>query len=101
MGRTIFCNFSGALADLPKGKRTPLNALQVLEKHPRVSTFDRSEMPWLNMLLNDLLNQGLILQIDQPYRWHRYELMTAGRQMLVGHETPNVRAKPGAVGDSA
>jgi hypothetical protein len=82
MSRVIVCNFSGALADLPKGQRTPLAALQVLERHPRVSTFDRGEMPWLNRLLGDLLHQGLIVQVDEPYPWHRYELAATGRQML-------------------
>ena len=91
MDRMIVCSFSGALANLPKANRTPLDALQVLEKHPRVSTFDRCEKPWLNRLLNDLLHRGLIMEINDPYPWHRYELMTTGRQMLVGHETPNVK----------
>ena len=90
MDRMIVCSFSGVLADLPKANRTPLDALQVLEKHPRVSTFDRCEKPWLNRLLNDLLHRGLIMEINDPYPWHRYELMTTGRQMLVGHETHNV-----------
>ena len=82
MSRVIVCSFSGALADLPKGQRTPLAALRVLEKRPRVSTFDRGEMPWLNRLLCDLLHQGLIVQVDEPYPWHRYELAAAGREML-------------------
>ena len=89
MDRVIMCSFSGALADLPKGQRTPLDALRVLEKRPRVSVFDRCELPWLNRLLGDLLHQGLILQIDEQYPWYRYELMTAGRQMLAHHEPPN------------
>jgi hypothetical protein len=87
MDRVIVCSFSGALADLPRGKRTTLDALQVLEKHPRVSTFDRSELPWLNRLLYDLLQQGLIFEMDEPYPWHRYELLSAGRQMLAAAHT--------------
>ena len=83
-GRVIVCRFSGALADLPKGKRTILDALQALEKHPLVSTFDRGELPWMNRLLGELLHQGLILELKEEYPWHRYELMTAGRQMLAG-----------------
>ncbi len=82
MSRVILCSFSGVIAGLRRGRRTPLAALQVLEKHPRVSTFDLGEMPWLNRLLGDLLHQVLIVQVDEPYPWHRYEITTAGRQML-------------------
>ena len=89
MDKVILCSFSGALAGLPRGQRTPLAALRILEKNPRVSAFDRCELPWLNRLLGDLLRQGLVLEIDEPYPWHRYELMTAGRQMLAPSEPPN------------
>ena len=83
-------SFSGALADLPKVQRGTIDALRVLELHPRVSAFDRSELRWLDDLLRDLLNQRLIVEIAAAYPWYRYELMTAGRQILLGSKTLNV-----------
>lgn len=85
----FFDCFSGALADTPKGQRGITSALQVLEHHPRVSTFDRSEHRWLDDLLRDMLQQRLIVEIAAGYPWHRFELMTAGRQMLAGSKTHN------------
>lgn len=72
-------SFSGALADLPNGKRTTVDALRVLDKHPRVSTFDRGPA-WLESLLRSLKDEGLIVELDEPYPWHRYALTEAGRE---------------------
>ena len=87
---TIFIDsFSGALAALPKGQRGVINALQVLESHPMVSAFDRSEWRWLDDLLRHLLQQKLIAPVDAGYPWHRFVLTPAGRQILAGSKTPN------------
>lgn len=85
-GRPIFLDsFSGALSDLPKGQRTQEHALRVLAADPRVSTFERGT-PWLERLLLDLKDGGLIVELDAAYPWHHYSLTEAGRRMLEGDE---------------
>ena len=81
--RVLLDSFSGALADLPKRQRTQLDALRTLANHPRVSTWDRSELPWLDSLVRGLKRDALIVEIDEPYPWHRYALTDAGHKMLV------------------
>lgn len=67
------CSFSGAVAALKPSLRTPANVLAVLEKHPRVSTFDMSETPWLAGCIDTLLAKGLIVEDkSEPYPWHRF-----------------------------
>jgi hypothetical protein len=44
--KVMLDSFSGALVDLPKGRRDTLNALAVLEKHPRVSVWDLGIWSW-------------------------------------------------------
>ena len=67
------CSFSGAVVDLKPRMRTPANVLAVLAKHPRVSTFDMSETPWLAGCIDTLLSQGLIVEDKtEPYPWHRF-----------------------------
>lgn len=78
MSRIFIDCFSGSLADLPKGKRTTVDALRVLAEHPRVSTFDRGPA-WLESLLADLKQKGLIVEVDEPYPWHRFALTEAGK----------------------
>ena len=73
--------FSGSLGELPKGQRTQENALRVLAADPRVSTFERGTA-WLEHLLSELTGNGLIVEENEPYPWHRYSLTTAGRRML-------------------
>lgn len=82
MSHIFIDSFSGALADLPKGKRTTVDALQVLAEHPRVSTFDRGPA-WLESLLADLKQQGLIVEVDEPYPWHRFALTEAGKAVTL------------------
>lgn len=91
-GRVFLDCFSGSLGELPKGKRTTLDALRVLADDPRVSTFERGPA-WLEALISDVLHGGLVVELDEPYPWHRYRLTDAGRQMLASHEPPNVEAK--------
>jgi hypothetical protein len=79
----MLCSFSGALAELPRGKRTPLEALRVLQRDPAVSTLDLSENRWLLLLVRDMLTQGLIeSRPDVGYPWLRYELTREGLAML-------------------
>lgn len=78
-------SFRGALAELPKGRRTELDALRVLAEHPRVSAFDLSEAPWLHRLVRGMQRAGLIEQDRaEPYPWHRFNITDKGRAMLRG-----------------
>ena len=72
-GSTFLCSFSGAAADLPRKQRTPENVLAVLRKHPRISTFDMSEHPWLCGCIDKLKADGKITEDRrEPYPWHRF-----------------------------
>lgn len=83
--KVMLDSFSGALADLPPRRRTPENALAVLAKRPRVSTWDMSETPWLQRLVTNLKGEGLIAEVKtERYPWHRYELTDKGRRRLAG-----------------
>lgn len=77
---TFLNNFRGALADLKKGERTEANALAVLAKHPRVSTFDMCEYAWVRSLIGDLKRAGRIVEVAEPYPWHRYEVVAPTQQ---------------------
>lgn len=82
--------FSGSLGQLPKSKRTAQDALRVLADDPRVSTFERGPL-WLENLLQALEGDGLIVELDEPYPWHKFRLTDAGRQALAGSKTPNAK----------
>lgn len=75
-------SFSGALCDLKTTQRTEANAVAVLAKSPRVSTWDM-ETKWVRSLLNDLTRSGLIVEVmSEPYPWHRYALTNKARALL-------------------
>jgi len=81
------CNFSGDLMDLKKKDRTEENALRVLNKSPRVSTWDMTEK-WINrtelwIFLKDWEKRGLIKSVDEPYPWHKYVLTKTGKEVMV------------------
>ena len=78
-------NFSSALADLKKDKRTEGNALALMAKHPRVSTWDMSAK-WLRGLIDTLKRKGYIVEHDEPYPWHRFEVTEAGNERLKKEE---------------
>jgi len=67
-------SFSGAAAELKGKNRTSKNVLSVLAKHPRVSTFDMSDLGWLRDIIESLLQRGLIVEVTEPYPWHRYKV---------------------------
>ena len=80
---TFLDSFSGAIADLPKQRRTQQEALRVLSKHPRVSTWDMSECAWVRNLVGDLLRAGLIVEDkSEPYPWHRYKITAQGQAAM-------------------
>jgi hypothetical protein len=86
--RPIFLDsFSGALAELPPGRRTVADALRALSRDPRVSTFERGK-PWLERLIRELLDAGLVVEDKaEPYPWHRFVLTEAGRAALQNSPT--------------
>ena len=87
------CSFRGALAELPRHKRTVTNGLRALSIDPRVSVWERGT-PWLERLIADLLHQGLIAKDRaEPYPWCRFNLTDKGRALLSG-------AAPGATGET-
>jgi hypothetical protein len=90
--KVMLDSFSGALVDLPKGRRDTLNALAVLEKHPRVSVWDLSEWSWCGDLVTDMLLAGLIEDDKRvPYPWHHFMLTEAGREKLAASKTHNAK----------
>lgn len=76
--QTIFIDsFSGNAADIKPKERTLAKLIWVLNKDPRISTFDFSEKPWLHRLVKEAMSQGLIKEIDDHYPWHRYIVIEA------------------------
>ena len=74
--------FSGHMAELPRGKRTTLDALRALSTDPRVSVFDRGTQ-WLESLIHELIGCGWIAEdLSEPYPWCRFNLTDAGRAAL-------------------
>ena len=71
----IIDSFSGAAADLPRGKRTPEHVLEALRRDPRVSTWDMSEYPWLRRCIAHLKRDGLIEDVPEGYPWLRYRVV--------------------------
>lgn len=77
-----FDSFSGPAALLPKNLRTPAGVLSALQRNPRVSTWDMSEMPWLRGCIDALKASGQITEDkDEPYPWHLY-LITSTKNAL-------------------
>ncbi len=84
-------SFTGSLGELPQGKRTTMQALQVLAADSRVSTFERGPR-WLESLLDELRVAGLVAEdLAEPYPWHRFNLTDAGRAMLANSKPLNDR----------
>ena len=80
--------FSGAIAELPKGRRTMPNGLRALARDPRVSVWERGT-PWLEKLLSDMRAQGLIEEDkSEPYPWCRFNLTDSGRAAIKKQEGP-------------
>ena len=77
-------SFSGPASDLRPSQRTPQAVFRVLAKHPRLSTWDMSENAWLRGCIDSLEHKNQIVEIDEPYPWHRWELTDAGRLAVIG-----------------
>ncbi len=73
-------SFSGGLMNLPKKERTEENVLSLLKDDPLVSMWDMTEK-WIGQqhvyeMLYILEDKGLIIQVDQAFPWHRWEVVT-------------------------
>lgn len=75
-------SFSGGAAGLKRGHHTLVDVLRAIDACPRVSTWDMSELSWLRDAIHTLLRDGLIVETDEPYPWHRYRLTPAGKARL-------------------
>lgn len=80
--RILLDSFSGSVSELKKGSRTPEHVLAALAKDPKVSTWDMSENAWLWTGILNLKGRQLIVELDEPYPWHRYKLTKAGIEFL-------------------
>lgn len=74
--------FSGAAADLKPRHRTGEDILAALSRDPRVSTWDMGEHLWLRNGIGNLVRNGLIVKLEEPYPWLRYALTDSGRALL-------------------
>ncbi|WP_157266447.1 hypothetical protein [Azohydromonas aeria] len=76
-------SFSGPAASLEPAERTASNVLRCLANHPRVSTFDLCETPWLDRAIRDLRQQGLIVEgTGDGYPWLTYRLTAKGAAQI-------------------
>ncbi len=74
-----FDSFSGAVADLSRKEQgDPGKILMALTKNPRVSTWDMSESSNLRSSLRFLLDNGMIEELEEPYPWHRFQIIDKG-----------------------
>jgi hypothetical protein len=71
-------SFSGQAADLKGSARTPENVLSALRRSPRVSVWDM-DAAWLRGCLETLQRQGLIVEVDEPYPWIRFNVVGDGK----------------------
>lgn len=74
-------SFSGSILDLKPKQRTRENALAVLRKDPRVSTFDMSKA-WLERLLRELEVAGLVDKEILGYPWYKYVVTEKGTKLI-------------------
>lgn len=75
MNRAMIDSFSGAVADLTPGDRTPEKVIACLHKNPRVSVWDM-DTDWLRSILWMLVRQGKIVDDGkEPYPWIRYKVI--------------------------
>jgi len=83
MSRIFIDSFSGGLLELKRNDRTTINALSVLQKNPKVSTFEMTEK-WKQgqevwEFIGDLIQREFITAIKSPYPWHKYKVTKKGQ----------------------
>ena len=87
--RVFLDSFSGEITDLKRGQRTQENMLAVLAQHPLVSTWDMSEHAWVRNEIANMVKDELIVSVEQPYPWLRYELTDKGRALMMPNDKGN------------
>jgi hypothetical protein len=73
--RLYIDSFCGPAAELKRGHRQPDDILSALKINPCVSTFDMSEHGWLVDGINALKKSGRIIELNEPYPWHRFKIV--------------------------
>lgn len=75
MNRKVFIDsFSGSASELKRGHRTEADILSALARDPLVSTWDMSEHKWLRDRIYAAVDAGLVVELAQPYPWHKFAL---------------------------
>ena len=87
-GAIFLDSFSGAASDLRKGERAEENVLAALRRDPRISTWDFGEHAWLCSLIADLKRGGAIVEVPEPYPWHRFKVIEAASAPTPKEPTP-------------
>jgi hypothetical protein len=87
-GPALLDSFSGSVTDLKRGNRTIMDFLAALNNDPMVSTWDMSEYKWVRDGVYSLKDNGLIVELNQPYPWPKYALTKAGRELLAERSKP-------------
>lgn len=74
-------SLSGAIAHLPKSKRTVTDALLILSKNGKVSAWDMETL-WIRSLIQDLEREKLIEVKESWFPWYVYKLTDLGYKIL-------------------
>lgn len=75
MNRIYIDSFSGSAAELPRKHRDAEHVLAALRRDPRLSVWDLSEHRWLEVIVRDLIREGVIRDTGSPYPWVVYEFL--------------------------
>lgn len=69
------CSFGSDVEDLKGEDRNESEVLEILKISPRISSFTMSEhYKWLPSLINSMKEKGLIVELEEPYPWHKYKV---------------------------
>lgn len=84
------CSFSGGVMRLTsKQRKDPVAILRALRDDPRISTWDMVKgRPRLWRIIYQMVKDGLIVEVKEPYPWLRFELTDNGKALIeeVTHE---------------
>jgi hypothetical protein len=63
-------------------KKNPISVLKALEVDPMLTLWDWDSDRFLQRTIGRLKEGGLVMEVEQPYPWYRFELTKAGKQAL-------------------
>ena len=72
-----------------KQRKDPVAILRALRDDPRISTWDMVKgRPRLWRIIYQMVKDGLIVEVKEPYPWLRFELTDNGKALIeeVTHE---------------